>query len=504
MKKIVIQIAILLGLTSNLFAQQPVSYNLYPYNQFLLNPSAMGENNCLNAFINRQNKWTDLNNAPTVSTFGVHGKIGKNSTLGGMLASDNRALVSYLTANLMYAHYIKLNSKSHLSLGLSAGLANNSLNTDRVNTKDINDPAFQVFNSNKFDVGFGASYYFKQWKAGLSFPHIFDQFGAFSNQYNVNVGYDYTTKNNVWKITPMALLRNYKEVGPLVDLMATATWSEKVSAQLGYRTDKSLIAGIGFNWNILTLNYAYQYHTGDVYNTFSASGTQEIQLSVRICRKTDKPVENKAAEVDKNADKVNVNVNMTDEKYGNPVMGNITILKGNNLVYSGKGDASGISSFYLLPGVYQMSVTAKGYIPVEETIDISKNEKGSRFEVKLKQPKIEKGLVFKLSAINFETGSDKLTAASYNILDKMADILKENPQMVVEVGGHTDNVGDDQKNLVLSQNRANAVMNYSVKKGVKASQLKAVGFGETQPISDNDTDEGRKKNRRVMFTVLEF
>jgi outer membrane protein OmpA-like peptidoglycan-associated protein len=113
-------------------------------------------------------------------------------------------------------------------------------------------------------------------------------------------------------------------------------------------------------------------------------------------------------------------------------------------------------------------------------------------------------LVFKLSAINFETGSDKLTTTSYNILDKMADILKENPQMVVEVGGHTDNVGDDQKNLVLSQNRANAVMNYSVKKGVKASQLKAVGYGETQPISENDTDEGRKKNRRVMFTVLEF
>jgi hypothetical protein len=80
MKKIVIQIAILLGLTSNLFAQQPVSYNLYPYNQFLLNPSAMGENNCLNAFINRQNKWTYLNNAPTVSTFGVHGKIGTKSS----------------------------------------------------------------------------------------------------------------------------------------------------------------------------------------------------------------------------------------------------------------------------------------------------------------------------------------------------------------------------------------------------------------------------------------
>ncbi|MCK6612545.1 MAG: OmpA family protein, partial [Bacteroidia bacterium] len=94
--------------------------------------------------------------------------------------------------------------------------------------------------------------------------------------------------------------------------------------------------------------------------------------------------------------------------------------------------------------------------------------------------------------------------SSFNILDKMADILKENPSMVIEVAGHTDNVGDDQKNLVLSESRAKTVMDYLLQKGVNAKQMKAVGYGETQPIADNNTEEGRLANRRVMFTVLEF
>lgn len=500
---------IILGLVMGMHAQaqQPVSYNLYTINPFLINPAAMGENDCINVFLNSHNKWTDLPDAPKAYTLGGHGKIGKNASIGGMLLSDNRSLVNYLTINGMYAYNVKIDDKQNLSLGLSVGYSNNSLNTDKVQTQIKNDPAYQVFNNSRFDVGFGAIYNYKTIKLGASIPHIFDQFGNYSNQVNFNLSYDYMTKDKEWKLTPMMMARNYKEVGVVYDVMGIATWKETVTGQLGYRTDKSLLAGLGFRWNNLHIAYAYQYNVGSTYNAFSSSGTQEIQLAFRICKNHKEPapvVKPEVKAVDPNAEKVNVNVNMKDEKYGNPVPGYITITKGNNIVYKGQGDNSGISSFYLAPGLYQMSVTAKGYIPAEETIDLSKSEKGTKYDVVLKQPKIEKGLVFKLSAINFETGSDKLTSTSYNILNKMADIFKDNTQMVVEVSGHTDNVGDDAKNLSLSQNRANSVMNYLTQKGVSAGQLKAVGYGETQPIADNATDEGRKQNRRVMFTVLEF
>ncbi|MCK6611221.1 MAG: OmpA family protein, partial [Bacteroidia bacterium] len=201
---------------------------------------------------------------------------------------------------------------------------------------------------------------------------------------------------------------------------------------------------------------------------------------------------------------VKVTIKLQDEKYGRPVPGNIVIKQKNKEVFNGNADASGLSNFYLEPGNYNVSVSAKGYIPAEEELSLKGTEKGTSKIIELKQPKIEKGLVFKLKAINFETGSNKMKESSFNILDKMADILKENPSMVIEVAGHTDNVGDDQKNLVLSESRAKTVMDYLLQKGVNAKQMKAVGYGETQPIADNNTEEGRLANRRVMFTVLEF
>ena len=201
---------------------------------------------------------------------------------------------------------------------------------------------------------------------------------------------------------------------------------------------------------------------------------------------------------------VKVTVKLQDEQYGKPVAGNIAITQGTKTVFNGKADQSGISNFYLEPGNYAVEVKALGYLSAEEDLQLAASEKGKSKTIELKQPKIEKGLTFKLKNINFETGSDKITAESYVSMDKMAEILKENPTMLVEVGGHTDNTGDAKKNLELSQKRANQVMTYLISKGVNAKQMKAIGYGETKPVADNETPEGKSLNRRVMFTVIGF
>jgi outer membrane protein OmpA-like peptidoglycan-associated protein len=79
--------------------------------------------------------------------------------------------------------------------------------------------------------------------------------------------------------------------------------------------------------------------------------------------------------------------------------------------------------------------------------------------------------------------------------------MVENPAYLLDINGHTDNVGDSNKNKTLSQNRANAVMNYLVSKGVASNRLKATGFGDTMPVGDNKTTAGKAKNRRVEFKV---
>jgi outer membrane protein OmpA-like peptidoglycan-associated protein len=82
-------------------------------------------------------------------------------------------------------------------------------------------------------------------------------------------------------------------------------------------------------------------------------------------------------------------------------------------------------------------------------------------------------------------------------------LLKGNPEKKIEIGGHTDNVGSDEANLTLSNNRAQSVVDYLIKKGIATTRLTAKGYGETLPIATNDTDAGRAKNRRTEFKVIE-
>jgi len=99
--------------------------------------------------------------------------------------------------------------------------------------------------------------------------------------------------------------------------------------------------------------------------------------------------------------------------------------------------------------------------------------------------------------INFETGKADIKAESQKIIDQIVQMLKDNPTLNISIEGHTDNVGTPQSNQTLSENRARAVMNAIVEKGIDKSRLSAKGWGQTKPIADNQTEEGRAKNRRV-------
>ncbi len=106
-----------------------------------------------------------------------------------------------------------------------------------------------------------------------------------------------------------------------------------------------------------------------------------------------------------------------------------------------------------------------------------------------------------MQGIQFETGKAKIKKSSYKVLDQIAQTFIDNPTFHVEVQGHTDNVGNPKSNLKLSQDRADAVRDYLIKKGVPENQLVAKGYGDTMPIADNKTKAGRSKNRRVEFKI---
>jgi outer membrane protein OmpA-like peptidoglycan-associated protein len=101
----------------------------------------------------------------------------------------------------------------------------------------------------------------------------------------------------------------------------------------------------------------------------------------------------------------------------------------------------------------------------------------------------------------FDFNKADLTAESNPELRRALKMMDQYPRMEVEIAGHTDNVGSDQYNKELSQQRANAVRSYLTVNGIDASRLSAVGYGEAQPIESNENEDGRAANRRVEFIV---
>ncbi len=109
--------------------------------------------------------------------------------------------------------------------------------------------------------------------------------------------------------------------------------------------------------------------------------------------------------------------------------------------------------------------------------------------------------IMKNHKIHFNYNKATINKNSYKLMDKIINIAKECPSERIIIGGHTDSIGSYAYNKVLSQKRANAVKHYMVKKGIKATRLKAIGYGERKPITSNMEKAGRAKNRRIEFTI---
>jgi outer membrane protein OmpA-like peptidoglycan-associated protein len=111
--------------------------------------------------------------------------------------------------------------------------------------------------------------------------------------------------------------------------------------------------------------------------------------------------------------------------------------------------------------------------------------------------------VYTLDNVFFDTGKSVLKPESFKELNELVDYMISKKSLKVEIAGHTDNVGNKDANQKLSQDRANSVKSYLVKKGVDAGRIIAKGYGDSQPIAENTTDEGKQKNRRTEVRSVE-
>ncbi len=156
------------------------------------------------------------------------------------------------------------------------------------------------------------------------------------------------------------------------------------------------------------------------------------------------------------------------------------------------------------PGAYALTIRAKGFVPLERALTVeSGGEVILDTMLTTGRVRVEQDRVVLTDRIFFETGSATIERASFPLLSELTAVLLRHPELErIAIQGHTDEVGDERANLSLSLARATAVQDFLVSSGIDAARLRAVGFGESQPLIRDSSDSARAANRRVEFRIV--
>jgi OmpA-OmpF porin, OOP family len=198
-----------------------------------------------------------------------------------------------------------------------------------------------------------------------------------------------------------------------------------------------------------------------------------------------------------------INGMVTNKKTGDPVDAKVLITRRGDKIINFNPATSGGAYSQEVPktGMYIFSASHEGFLNTTDSLNYKSASITPMTKDLVLQP-IEVGVVVRLKNIYFDFNMATLKQESFVELEKVVAFLNENPTVEIEIEGHTDSVGPDDRNLSLSQGRSQSVVDYLVGQGISKDRLVAKGFGESKPIDTNDTDAGRANNRRVEFTVL--
>lgn len=190
-------------------------------------------------------------------------------------------------------------------------------------------------------------------------------------------------------------------------------------------------------------------------------------------------------------------MNVYDEESHEPVeaAARLTALTDTVVLYAAQASDDGFIETPLTEGDYIAHFTATGYMPKDDTIHFVRDTA----DIFLRH--IKEGIKVKIENLFFATNKTVILPTSEQAMSDLASFLLQNPSVTIHITGHTDAVGSDEANQILSEGRANAVRADLIKRGVAPERMTAEGKGEREHVADNDTEEGRQLNRRVEFTI---
>lgn len=361
--KILTSIIVLLLMSSaGIKAQELAHYNLYIQNNFLYNAAYAIDGKGISAFVNSHIQWVGFDGAPRVNTFGIRGSITENSGLGLIVISNKTGVLNNFTTNLNYAFRGKFSDEHYFQLGLGAGIMSDKLSGVNQYT-DASDDLLtnETFNGTGFSSRIGGVYYLKGFEAQVIMPHIYRRKGLDLFSLGI-VSYNYQV-NESWDLKPSVLIKGEGTTPQQGDINLMGMWSKTIWAQAGYRTNKSLIIGLGFNFKGFGLGYAYQTNSKELAN--ASGGTHEIQLIYGFGENMlNKPK------------KSTINGKVINASDNTPVSAGIKVSdeQGKEIATTSSNENGEFNVNLKQGATYNLDINAEGFYPVTELLTVEDNE----------------------------------------------------------------------------------------------------------------------------------
>lgn len=449
--------------SSIIFAQQTPQGSLYNFNRFSLNPAYAGMNGCTEFYFSHLNQWVKVNGAPTTSFFSVNSAFKNVWGAGASLLVDKLGMLQQVAASGSLSYRIPLAAPHNLRLGVTAGYYQ-----FRVNPEDavVLDGADVIVNggaqsASSINTEVGLVYQIKGFEVSAASKQVLQSFSNFGysglDGYGLRrhlIGYlGYTQSINAqWSVKPSVLYKGVSNVGQL-DINADANYKNFIQFGLGFRTKVGLIGRVGINIrDLFFLGYAYEAPMRNIASY--SSGSHEVILGLKLCRKPkDLPLDSVRT----------------------------------------------VSALPKADTVVQVKYVTDTLV-VEKTDTIYIEKKQGATEVS--DDKVVKALDLAAKQLEFEFDKAIILRKSYGELESLTNMLLIRSDLRIKLEGHTDDYGTPEYNMELSKNRVQAVKDFLVMNGVSADRIEISYFGESKPVADNSSEDGRARNRRVIMQLI--
>lgn len=458
MKKIIPYLlpVLLLMISGTATAQQNSLFNTYSLDPLQLNIAYAGAA-CTEANVHYRTQWIGMKETPKLIQLNAHTALGRSNALALRVNSQTQGLLNTLQATLGYAYRFRISETAKVHLGIGVGWTQAALNAQKAVVIDANDATLNNSNrqtANGFDSEFGAMVVGEKLKAGVSVLHLYNTNPDFSGsstyktlpQFNTQVSYTFNKGKKV-EIEPWLLNRYTLKGDNVVEGVLNVNFIQTITLGAGYRSNYGVMGLVGAKLGNIRLAYSFDY--GTTKNATNMGSSHQVMLGFSMCKtaKAPKPAEEKE-----------------------PVVTTPTVVPAE---------------------------------PVKEEAVAVKEEPKEEIKEEPKPQPEKEDILARINAVAeevvFDLNKSQLDEEGLKKLDEIAALMKKDPELVINVIGHTCNLGTVEHNSMLSVRRATYVRNQLVKRGVNSKNIdRSKGLGEDKAIFDNNS-ELQSKNRTVRF-----